>query len=111
MRRGGAEMTAGFESVQVGERIHGPGLGLALHPGDETLIRRMLTDWAYPLGAIHRRLETRWLKPIRPGDTIRPSGLIKAKQATEKSRYVLVDVVVRNQAGERIATGEAMVEF
>jgi hypothetical protein len=42
---------------------------------------------------------------------IQPSGLIKAKQATEKSRYVLIDVLVRNQAGEKVAIGEAMVEF
>ena len=25
------------------------------------LISRMITDWAYPAGAIHRRLETRWV--------------------------------------------------
>jgi acyl dehydratase len=75
------------------------------------LISRMITDWAYPAGAIHRRLETRWLKPVRPGDTIRPSGIVKAKQITAKSRYVLIDVMVQNQAGEKVATGEAMVEF
>ncbi len=40
------------------------------------LISRMITDWAYPAGAIHRRLETRWVKPVRPGDTIQPSGII-----------------------------------
>ena len=34
------------------------------------LISRMLTDWAYPAGAIHRRLETRWVKPVKPGDMI-----------------------------------------
>ena len=75
------------------------------------LITRMLTDWAYPAGAIHRRLETRWLKPVKPGDTIRPSGVIKAKQVTQKSRWVLLDVEVRNQNDERVAVGEAMVEF
>lgn len=75
------------------------------------LISRMITDWAYPAGAIHRRLETRWVKPVRPGDLIQPSGVIKAKQATEKSRWVLIDVVVKNQHGEKVATGEAMVEF
>jgi len=75
------------------------------------LITRMLTDWALPAGAIHRRLETRWVKPVRPGDTIRPSGIIKAKQATSKSRWVAIDVIVRNQNGEPVATGEAMVEF
>ena len=75
------------------------------------LISRMITDWAYPLGAIHRRLETRWIKPVRPGDTIQPAGIVKSKQATSKSRWVLIDVFVSNQAGEKVATGEAMVEF
>ncbi|HMK69886.1 MAG TPA: MaoC family dehydratase [Xanthobacteraceae bacterium] len=75
------------------------------------LITRMLTDWAQPPGAIHRRLETRWLKPVRPGDTIRPSGTVKAKQVTAKSRWVLIDVAVFNQHSEKVASGEAMVEF
>ena len=75
------------------------------------LISRMITDWAYPAGAIHRRLETRWVKPVKPGDLIQPSGVIKAKQATEKSRWVLIDVVVKNQNAEKVATGEALVEF
>ena len=75
------------------------------------LITRMLTDWAYPAGAIHRRLETRWVKPVKPGDTIQPVGIIKAKQTTQKSRWVLIDVLVKNQNDEKVATGEAMVEF
>jgi 3-hydroxybutyryl-CoA dehydratase len=75
------------------------------------LITRMLTDWALPAGAIHRRLETRWLKPVKPGDTIQPSGVIKSKQATARSRWVVIDVMVRNQRGEQVAVGEAMVEF
>ena len=75
------------------------------------LISRMLTDWAYSAGAVHRRLETRWVKPVRPGDTIQPSGIVKSKQVTKSSRWVLIDVMVRNQTGEKVATGEAMVEF
>jgi 3-hydroxybutyryl-CoA dehydratase len=75
------------------------------------LITRMLTDWAYPAGAIHRRLETRWVKPVKPGDTIQPVGIIKAKQTTQNSRWVLIDVLVKNQNGDKVATGEAMVEF
>ncbi len=75
------------------------------------LITRMITDWAYPLDAVHRRLETRWVKPVMPGDTIRPTGIIRSKQETAKSRWVVIDVVVRNQHDERVATGEAMVEF
>jgi 3-hydroxybutyryl-CoA dehydratase len=75
------------------------------------LITRMITDWAYPAGAVHRRLETRWVKPVKPGDTIQPVGIIKAKQTTAKSRWVLIDVLVKNQNDEKVATGEAMVEF
>ncbi len=65
------------------------------------LISRMITDWAYPAGAIHRRLETRWVKPVRPGDTIQPTGIIKSKQVTRNSRWVLIDVMVKNQGGRR----------
>ena len=75
------------------------------------LITRMLTDWAYAAGAVHRRLETRWLRPVKPGDTIRPHGIVKSKLATAKSRWVVIDVEVRNQRGEVVATGEATVEF
>jgi acyl dehydratase len=75
------------------------------------LITRMLTDWAYPAGAVHRRLETRWLKPVKPGDRIKPRGTLKSKLATEKSRWAVIEVEVRNQLDEVVATGEAMVEF
>jgi 3-hydroxybutyryl-CoA dehydratase len=75
------------------------------------LMTRMLTDWAYAAGGIHRRLETRWLKPVKPGDTIRPRGTLKSKLATQKSRWVVLEVDVRNQRHEVVATGEAMIEF
>jgi len=75
------------------------------------LISRMLTDWLYPQGGIHRRLETRWLAPVRPGDTIQPQGVVTAKKVTAAGRWVSLDIQVRNQRGEQIARGEAMVEF
>ncbi len=75
------------------------------------LLTRMLTDWAYAAGAVHRRLETRWLKPVKPGDTIRPHGVVKSKRTTHKSRWVVIDVEVRNQRDEVVASGEAMIEF
>ncbi|HLA83031.1 MAG TPA: hypothetical protein VJP78_15655 [Thermoleophilia bacterium] len=36
---------------------------------------------------------------------------MKAKQATAKSRWATIEVEVRNQRGETVATGEALVEF
>jgi len=75
------------------------------------LITRMLTDWAYSENAVHRRLETRWLLPVKPGDIVRPHGNVRSKHVTAKSRWVVIDVDVRNQRDEKVATGEALVEF
>lgn len=75
------------------------------------LITRMLTDWLYPFGGVHRRLETRWKMPVRPGDVIQPAARIAAKKQSQRSRWVTLDVEVKNQRGEIVAVGEAMAEF
>jgi 3-hydroxybutyryl-CoA dehydratase len=75
------------------------------------VITKMLTDWLYPLGGVQRRLETRWKAPVKPGDTIRPGGVVSALQTTTKSRWATLDIEVVNQRGEVVASGEAMVEF
>lgn len=75
------------------------------------LISRMLTDWSLENGGIHRRLETKWLSPVKPGDKIQPFGKVKALQKTSKSHWVTVSVEVKNQRDEVVATGEALVEF
>ena len=75
------------------------------------VISKMLTDWVYPLGGVQRRLETRWKAPVKPGDTIQPSGVVKLTRVTAKSRWATLDIEVRNQRGETVAVGEAMVEF
>lgn len=75
------------------------------------VITKMLTDWLYPMGGVHRRLETRWKIPVKPGDTITPQAVITSKKETAKSRWATLDVKVVNQRGETVAVGEAMVEF
>ena len=75
------------------------------------LITRMLTDWLYPRGGIHRRLETRWRAPVRPGDTIQPIARVTQKKITHRSRWVVLEIEVRNQEHALIATGEAIAEF
>jgi len=75
------------------------------------VITKMLTDWVYPLGGIQRRLETRWKAPVKPGDIIQPSAVITVLRVTAKSRWATLDIQVRNQRGETVAVGEAMVEF
>lgn len=75
------------------------------------LITRMLTDWLYPRGGIHRRLETRWRAPVHPGDTIQPIARITQRKSTRLSCWVVLEIEVRNQAQALIATGEAIAEF
>lgn len=75
------------------------------------LVTRMLTDWLYPIGGLHRRLETRWKMPVKPGDIIRPAARVTQKKETRKSGWVLLDIEVKNQRGETVAVGEAMAEF
>ena len=75
------------------------------------LLTRMLTDWAYEHEGIHRRLETRWRAPVKPGDVITPRACVTQTLVTDKSRWVMLDVEMRNDRDETVATGEAMVEF
>ena len=75
------------------------------------VISKMLTDWLYPLGGIHRRLETRWKSPVKPGDTITPSAIITSLKSTQKGHWVSLEVSVNNQRNEVVAEGEALVEF
>lgn len=75
------------------------------------VISKMLTDWLYPLGGIHRRLETRWKSPVKPGDTITPSAIITSLKSTQKGHWVSLEVSVNNQRNEVVAVGEALVEF
>lgn len=76
-----------------------------------SLITRMLVDWLGPRGGEHKRLETRWRVPVKPGDTIQPHARISAKRVTTRSRWMVLDVEVKNQRGEVVATGEATAEF
>ncbi len=75
------------------------------------LMTKMLTDWLYPLGGIHRRLETRWLIPVKPGDTIWPSARLKEKKTTRNSRFIVMEIAMKNQRDEIVARGESMAEF
>ena len=75
------------------------------------IISKMLTDWLHATGGTHRRLETRWRTPVKPGDTITPRGRVTALKRTRLAQLALLEIEVRNQRDETVATGEAMVEL
>lgn len=74
-------------------------------------ITRTLTDWLYERGGLQRRLETRWLAPVYPGDTITPQAVVREKVETAHGRWLVFDMSVENQHGQQVARGEAMAEF
>ncbi|USG61512.1 MaoC family dehydratase [Sneathiella marina] len=75
------------------------------------LISRTLTDWLLPKGGYHRRLETRWLKPVQLGHTITAKATLTEKKQTDKGFWVLFEIEVTNQLDGLVATGNAMAEF
>lgn len=75
------------------------------------VIAKMLTDWLHANAGVQRRLETRWKIPVKPGDTITPSAVVTSFKDTQGSRWYTLGVRVRNQRGEAVAVGEALVEF
>ena len=75
------------------------------------LITRMMTDWLWPRGGIHRRLQTKHLKPVYPGDTLTPKATVFKKTDSRDSRWVLFEIELIKQDGERVVEGEAMAEF
>jgi acyl dehydratase len=56
--------------------------------------------------------ELRWLKPVRPGDTLRTATIVKeiAPSKSKPDRGVLKhDVIVTNQRGETVLTGTFVI--
>jgi acyl dehydratase len=75
-----------------------------------SIMTRMMTDWLWPQGKIHRRIETRWLNPVYPGDNITATATIIQKNETLKGKWLLFNLEVKNQDGELVASGQSMAE-
>ncbi len=76
-----------------------------------SLMTRAMTDWLWPDIGDHRRLETRFRKPIYPGDDILVSGRVVDKRPTAKGKWVVCEITVTNQHGDTVATGDALAEI
>ena len=76
-----------------------------------SLMTRAMTDWLWPDVGEHRRLETRFRKPVYPGDVIAINGQVTDKRETKKGKWLVCDLTVTNQHGDTVATGEALAEI
>jgi 3-hydroxybutyryl-CoA dehydratase len=70
----------------------------------------VVTDWCYSSGGFVAGLESKFIRPVRPGDTITCRGIVTEKHPRRNSRsFVMVELTAENQRGEKVALAEAKV--
>jgi 3-hydroxybutyryl-CoA dehydratase len=70
----------------------------------------MIADWLYPLGGELRLMDSKFTKPVPPGDTVTSTGEVIEIHYTGKNQgYIVVAMTSVNQRGETVAAGRAEV--
>ena len=70
----------------------------------------VVTDWCYTNGGFVAGLESKFIEPVRPGDTITCKGVVSEKHPRRtSSSFVMVDLVAENQNGVQVAVAKAKV--
>ncbi len=70
----------------------------------------VVTDWCYSSGAFISKLESKFIEPVRPGDTITCKGVVSEKHPRQKGKsFVVIDLWAENQRGVKVAVGKAHV--
>ena len=72
----------------------------------------VVTSWCYASGGFISRLESKFIQPVRPGDTITCKGVVSEKhpRRTTKS-FVVIDLWAENQEGTKVAVAKARVSL
>jgi 3-hydroxybutyryl-CoA dehydratase len=68
----------------------------------------VVTDWCYSSGGFISRLESKFIEPVRPGDTITCKGVVTELHPRQKGKsFVSIDLTAENQRGVKVAVGKA----
>ena len=71
-----------------------------------------ITDWCYASGGFISRMETKFIEPVRPGDTITCKGVVTELHPRKKGRsFVILELLAENQNGVRVLVGKANVRL
>jgi 3-hydroxybutyryl-CoA dehydratase len=69
-----------------------------------------VTDWCASSGGFVSGLESKFIRPVRPGDTITCKGVISEKHPRQAGKsFVVVELSAENQRGETVAVASARV--
>ena len=88
------------------------GLPLPVMHGNQTmsLMATVVTNWAYSAGGRLKRMEVKLIKPVPVGSTCTYGAAVTEKHPIGKrENFVVLDLWVMNQDGEKVAVGTAEV--
>ena len=70
----------------------------------------VVTDWCSSSGGFVSALESRFVQPVRPGDTVTCSGIVSEKHPRQPGRsFVVIELSAVNQRDEAVGVGKARV--
>lgn len=70
----------------------------------------VVTNWCYSSGAFISRLESKFIEPVRPRDTITCKGVVTEKHPRQTGKsFVVIELSAENQMGKKVAVGKAHV--
>jgi 3-hydroxybutyryl-CoA dehydratase len=70
----------------------------------------VITDWCYSKGGFISRLESKFIVPVRPGDTITCKGVVTEKHPRRSTKsFVVIELTAENQNNETVAVAKASV--
>ncbi len=70
----------------------------------------MVTDWIYPVGGHLRAMESKFTRPVLPGDTVTSTGeVIEIHYSGKQPAFAVLALTSVNQRGETVAASKAEV--
>jgi acyl dehydratase len=70
----------------------------------------MITEWIYPVGGNLRSMDSKFTRPVLPGDTVTSTGeVIEIHYSGRQPVFAVVAMTSVNQRGETVATSKAEV--
>jgi 3-hydroxybutyryl-CoA dehydratase len=88
------------------------GLPVPVMHGNQTmsLMIKVVTNWAYPVGGRLKRMEVKLIKPVPVGSTCTYGAVVTEKHPVGKGgNFVVLDLWAMDQDGDKVAVGTAEV--
>lgn len=111
-----AEASLDFNPIHIDpewcKKVNLLGKGTTIAHGMMTMsfMGKIITDWAYPGGALLRNLECKFIYSVRPGDDITTHAkVIEKHPRTGNESFVVLELWCVNQDGVKVGVGEAAV--